>query len=203
MDMQSVHIVILAAGNSTRFGADKRVYTLPLVLNAIFELIGETCGNVLCVLKADDINQLDIVAGEYSHDKRIEFCWNTLPESGVGHSLALAAQCLRAKKQLPSSAMIFLADMPFIQVDTLRTLVSQAQTDAIIAPVYKGRRGHPVIFGSEFFADLEQLQGDTGARHLLVQYASQLVLVDVNDQGTIIDIDTPADWQQAQHIVTS
>ncbi len=194
-----VHIVILASGNSTRFGADKRAFTLPSVLKNILaatDAINDI--TLLCVLKTADQDHLDSLLGDFQHDARINYCWNACPEDGVGQSIVLATKTLLASGLPIDAAMIFLADMPYIHPHTIRQLMALAKEDRIIAPVYQGQRGHPVIFGSDYFTELQQLQGDVGARQVLMQYAANVLLVDVDDKGVIIDIDTPDDWQQAQ-----
>jgi len=65
--------------------------------------------------------------------------------------------------------------------------------DGIVAPVYSGKRGHPVGFGQKFFRGLLELEGGVGARHLLQESGSSVVTVEVTDKGVLKDVDTPDD----------
>ena len=88
--------------------------------------------------------------------------------------------------------LVALADMPFVQVDTLRRLRSGLeQGHQLVAPSCNGRRGNPVGIGSQHLAALLQLRGDQGARALLT--SCPVELIDVSDPGIHQDIDKPSD----------
>jgi len=59
----------------------------------------------------------------------------------------------------------------------------------IAAPVYRGRRGHPVAFGRDYGPALMALSGDEGARRLLAGFAHQVILLPFEDSGVVRDID--------------
>ena len=65
-----------------------------------------------------------------------------------------------------------------------------------MVPVCKGRRGHPVGFGGDFFADLAALGADEGARQLLTRYCDRVVELSLADVGIHRDIDLPVDLSQ-------
>jgi molybdenum cofactor cytidylyltransferase len=113
---------------------------------------------------------------------------------GMGISLAAAARCLmtRMEQGAPiTGCVVALADMPWVRPETIRTLLDQADVDRIVVPVYRGRRGHPVVFGARFLPELADLAGDTGARSLLQRYGVREV--ECEDPGIMRDVDTPAD----------
>jgi molybdenum cofactor cytidylyltransferase len=112
----------------------------------------------------------------------------------MGHSLACAA------RELPpgAPALVALGDMPTIAPDTMRRVHDSVAAGALIAaPVYRGRRGHPVGFAARLLPELASLGGDRGARTLLRRYANQVLDIEVNDPGCAADIDTPADLATA------
>ena len=84
---------------------------------------------------------------------------------------------------------MLLGDMPRIRPDTLVALQHQAAENLIVVPCYAGRRGHPVLFGRAFWAELLTLQGDQGARELLRLHAKSLLEVAVTDPGILLDVD--------------
>lgn len=113
---------------------------------------------------------------------------------GMGISLATAAQHLLTRVtsgESPIGCVVALADMPWLGPNTLQYLLRHADQDRIVVPVFNGQRGHPVVFGSQFLPELAALDGDTGARDLLIRYGA--IEVECNDAGVIRDIDTPED----------
>jgi molybdenum cofactor cytidylyltransferase len=90
--------------------------------------------------------------------------------------------------------VIGLADMPWIQVATIQRVVDALRAGAtLVAPGYRGRRGHPVGFASTFRSSLLGLEDDRGARTIIESNASRLQLIEVNDSGILRDIDRPGD----------
>lgn len=116
------------------------------------------------------------------------------PPRGMGISLAAAARHLLSRPApggLPPGCVVALADMPWLRPATLRLLLQQAGPDCIVAPVYQGRRGHPVVFGAAFLPELAGLEGDSGARALLARHGAREI--ECNDPGILMDIDVPQD----------
>lgn len=112
-------------------------------------------------------------------------------ERGMGASLAAGIEA----SDDAESWIVALADMPRIAIATIET-VSRALDDgaSLVAPFYQGQRGHPVGFGSEHHDALLALDGDTGAKSLLM--SQRVTRVDVDDPGILRDIDTPEDLRK-------
>jgi molybdenum cofactor cytidylyltransferase len=114
-------------------------------------------------------------------------------DDGMGASLSTA---VRASGDV-AGWVIALADMPYIRTDTISKIAaSLAAGAAIVAPAYRGERGHPVGLSARFRAQLEDLRGDEGARALLEEHAGLVKLIDVDDPGVCRDIDTPDDLRR-------
>jgi CTP:molybdopterin cytidylyltransferase MocA len=92
------------------------------------------------------------------------------------------------------AAIVALGDQPFVDAAVVRRLVSErGRTGArIVAPSYRGERGHPVLFGRETFAELLATEGDRGARDVIARAGAGVWLVEV-DQAPPLDVDTPED----------
>lgn len=111
-------------------------------------------------------------------------------DAGMGASLASAV----AASGEVAGWIIALADMPYIRPQTIAKIAaSLAGGAAIVAPAFRGERGHPVGLSARFRAQLLALSGELGARPLLAQYAGLVELIEVDDPGVCHDIDTPAD----------
>jgi molybdenum cofactor cytidylyltransferase len=77
-----------------------------------------------------------------------------------------------------------------------RAVADALQRGALIAAPFletSGERGHPVGFSAAHREALAALEGDAGARSILISQAQQIVKVPVNDAGILADIDRPGD----------
>ena len=87
-----------------------------------------------------------------------------------------------------------LADMPGLSAETVAALkraFAEALEDAIVVPAVKGKRGNPVVFSATYAEELRQLTGDAGAQSLLDRHSDRVVELEVEDDGVLIDVDTP------------
>jgi molybdenum cofactor cytidylyltransferase len=88
--------------------------------------------------------------------------------------------------------IVALADMPRIATTTIEAVARAVDDGAsLVAPFYGGQRGHPVGFGIEHRDALLALDGDSGAKSLLM--SQRVTRVDVLDAGILRDVDTPED----------
>ncbi|RDU96807.1 nucleotidyltransferase family protein [Trinickia dinghuensis] len=109
-------------------------------------------------------------------------------ERGMGASLAAG---VRATEEA-EGWIVALADMPWIAPATIEEIARRVDSGAsVVAPLYRGRRGHPVGFGAMHREALSSLDGDVGARRILE--TADVTLIDVDDAGVLADIDTYAD----------
>ena len=180
-------ILLLAAGRAVRFGADKRLATLPdgrSIIDATLDNIhdsGLPC--LVCLGEGDEALAQHLRLRKINYQRcgrAIEGIGGTLAE-GVGHVQDWAG------------VLVALADMPWIASATYRAVAGQLSPDAIAVPVQAGRRGHPVGFGCSFYPELSVLGGDVGARGLLDVHAARVTEVRVPDAAIHRDIDVPAD----------
>lgn len=70
------------------------------------------------------------------------------------------------------------ADMPRVGPALLLAVAGALQHHAVAYASHRGRRGHPVGFGTELFSELVQLRGPGAARRLLIRYPSASISVD-------------------------
>ena len=112
---------------------------------------------------------------------------------GISYSLIAGNAAVPADMAL----ILWLADLPEITTDDLRTLGSAAQAapNAIIrATTSAGKPGHPVVVPPNFRAELNRLTGDDGARDVLKRHAANTVFVPLAGTRALTDLDTPEDW---------
>ena len=185
--------VLLAAGASRRFGGNKLLYPLedgvPMVVAAARRLQAAIPCSV-AVVDAPDSEVAALLRGE-----ALDIVVN--PEAGRGMGSSIA----RGVAATPAAAgwVIALADMPYIPVPIIRLVAGRLAAGAsVVAPVYRGRRGHPVGFAGRHAHALMQLEGDAGARGVIDANAGSLEPVAVEAAAVVMDIDTPADHRALQ-----
>ena len=180
--------VLLAAGFSRRFGADKRWQPLadgtPLALASARKLRA-ACAEVVVVLRPEDAVLAEAVAA---------LGCQPLPFAGVVEGMGSSLAAGVAASREAEGWLVALADMPAIAPATYALLVAGLRQGApLIAPSHQGQRGHPVGFSRHWRDELLALHGDQGARSLLQTHAVALQRVAVDDPGILLDIDAPAD----------
>src|SRR3546814_16611541 len=84
----------------------------------------------------------------------------------LGHAIARRPDC--------EGGLIMPADMPFIREETLQKVVEAVGSHSLAAPVFKGRRGHPVWFGHSYFGALSTLTGDQGGRTVVAAASEEI-----------------------------
>ncbi|MFV3412908.1 nucleotidyltransferase family protein [Pseudomonas nitroreducens] len=182
----TVVALVLAAGQGSRFGADKRSASLPDGRS----LLAHSMERALAVF--DEVRVV-LRDGERAEDFGLPSGCRVIhsPEAvlGMGHSLAAGAASLIDSQA--QAVAILLGDMPWIAPETLRALSDVASASSILFPTFDGQRGHPVLFGRQFWPALTQLTGDEGARAVVQANRDRCIMLDVNDAGVLRDVDTP------------
>jgi molybdenum cofactor cytidylyltransferase len=187
--------LIIAAGFSRRFGSDKRLFRMqgdePLLL-ASLRPYRAVFANVAVVVRNTDSELTQIIGAQLGRHLPI------IIPTAQAH-LGMAASIADGMRTLVDWDYLFLGlgDMPYLKSATLATL--KAEMDAacadhiprIVVPMYRDEPGHPVGFSREFFAQLIALTGDRGARSVIDAHPSAVRRIDVDDPGTVTDIDQP------------
>lgn len=115
---------------------------------------------------------------------------------GMGDAIAAA---VRATPDA-SGWLVLPGDLPLVQAATLRAVAHALAQHAVVLPVYKGARGHPVGFSAACRDALLALKGDQGAAAVVRAQAAlnAVAFIDVVDEGTVTDIDTLEDLRRAE-----
>jgi molybdenum cofactor cytidylyltransferase len=183
----TVIALVLAAGQGRRFNSDKRRALLadgtPLLVATLLQAQRHFAQVFVLLRDSDDPQALSVPAG-------VEVLRCADAELGMGHSLAAGVRALRG--QSASVIAVLLGDMPWLSANTLAQLIAQAGPQRIVFPSYQGQRGHPVLFGRQFWPQLQQLMGDAGAKVVLASQPQACTEVAVEDPGVVWDVDTPA-----------
>jgi len=181
--------ILLAAGNSQRFGRDKLLEPVtregtPMVLASALKLRAASA-RLLIVIRPEQ-HEVQQVLSRNGLSPLI--C--TRARRGMGHSLA----CGITASITEGPWIIALADQPFIPpLLYLRISRELHQYGGIVRPCYKGRPGHPVGFAPEFGEKLQNCTGDHGARHIIKSHQAETRYITTDHPGIVADIDRPSD----------
>jgi molybdenum cofactor cytidylyltransferase len=183
--------IVLAAGRGARFataGRNKLLEThggRPLVRRAVDAAMDSRAGETIVVTGWDHERVAATLAG-----LPVTLVHN--PRHADGMASSLLAGLAQAKDA--EGVLILLGDMPNVSSSVLDLLIRTAEATHAVAvvPTRGGRRGNPVLIGRALFPRLSELQGDRGARALL-RATLDVVELEVDEDGVLIDVDTPDD----------
>lgn len=186
--MSRLAIVILAAGNSRRFGGVKQLAEidgkpmLQLVIDhccsvceaELFVALGAGCDEILAKLDLKGARVLEIE--EWSQ--------------GVGSTISNSVEQIQQNYE----GILFIAgDQPAITSDSLAPLIDcwRARPDLACCASYNATLGIPAIFPQRLFSDLCELSGDQGAKPILLAENEHLRQFEMPQAA--VDIDWPED----------
>ncbi|MGH6933002.1 MAG: NTP transferase domain-containing protein [Dongiaceae bacterium] len=182
--------LVMAAGRSSRMGAANKLLAevdgTPMVRHAVEAALASSARPVVVVTGHDQGKVQAALRG-----CKVTFIHN--PDFAAGMSTSLK----RGFAALPADidgAVVCLADMPRVSAGVLDRLIAAfnpLEGRAIGVPVWRGKRGNPVLWARRFFAEMGELEGDVGAKHLIGEHADQVAEVPMSDDAVLTDIDTP------------
>ena len=190
MNKNEITGVILAAGNSTRFGSNKCLKKLPngheIGLQAALNL-RKHLEQVICVIPSQnpEIKYLFENAGFVTIENPLS------QQEGMSSSIKIAIEETKSSK----GWLMCLADMPNIKPSSYKKIIAELiQSDGIVIPSVNLKQGNPVGISACFYEQLMAIQGDVGARKIFKNNQSSIQTVEVNDLGILQDIDTRSDY---------
>ena len=121
------------------------------------------------------------------------------PDFAAGLSTSLH-RGLAALSEDIDGALVCLGDMPAVTagvIDRLIAAFDPLEGRAICLPTWAGKRGNPALLARRYFAEVQAISGDVGARALIGEYPEAVAEVAMDDLasgfGVLEDVDTPED----------
>ena len=191
--------IVLAAGSSQRIGTPKALLK-----------IGEKTflQHIVEIVHSARIIDVVIVLGAEAEEIQKTIIWfdgkvviNNDWQKGQLSSIITGLNALDLTKSEPEEihgAIICPADHPLLTQSLLVDLLQGywLSKKRIIIPIHRGKRGHPIIFDRELFDDIRNAPIDIGARAVVRNHEQDIQEVDVNDEGVLINIDSPDDYKK-------
>jgi len=159
----------------------------PVIRHCLDSIVASGLRDIVVVLGAD----LDGMAGAIS-GMSVRTVVNADPRSDMAGSVRLG---LRQIDPASTGVLICLADHPLVSSETIKGLVNvhHSGPDSILIPLYHGRRGHPTLFPRKAIDDI--FIAET-LRDVIASRADSVRTVDVDDEGVVLDLDTPEDYER-------
>jgi len=167
-------------------------------------ILGQTIDNFL----SSKLSEIVVVVGYKAQEvinaignRQVKVVINPDYQQGMGTSIAAGLSLISSKVQ---GIMIALADQPFIDRQIIDILIEAFNTGirGIVIPVYKGRRGNPVIFNISYKQELLALKADIGGREIIVRHPEDVTEVIFDTDDVINDIDTEDKYDLAKDRIT-
>lgn len=179
--------IILAAGESKRMGSSKMLLMFngrTMIENVIENVSGSEIINILVVLGSDREILTEVV-----RKFNVKHCFNDNYIEGMLSSV----QC--GFRNLPSdfeAVMIFQGDQPLITPKTINKVIEAYRLTGkgIVIPVYKKKRGHPLLINRKYSKEIKKLDAHEGLRSLAYRFPEDVMEVETDDPGILRDFDT-------------
>lgn len=188
--------IVLAAGNSRRFGKNKLLHCLngKCMYRHILELLSEqqaakVLGQVIVVSQYEEIFQ-DVE----EHFPEMVCVRNPAPEMGISSSIRLGIRRLLQLSAESDACFFTVADQPYFTERSFRKMsqMQQMYPHQIVAAANNGKPCNPVIFSAFYYQKLQGLTGDVGGKAILWQHMEDVVLCEL-PPAELRDIDTVSD----------
>lgn len=188
--MSRIAALVLAAGRSTRFDAGATT------TKAVAALSGKPLVRwVAEAALASQARPVIVVTGHAAEPVSaalkgldVQFTHSADYAGGLSHSLRAG---LSTTPRDADGAIILLADMPLISASLIDHLIDVFQEHpeaSAVVPVFRRRRGNPVLISRQIFPAVAKIEGDHGAGPLLAEI-KHVVEWPVSSDSIHIDID--------------
>ena len=192
--------ILLAAGESRRMGSPK----------ALLAYQGQTFLGRICTAFFDaGVEELVVVLGAWEEKLRpalprhsaLRTVVNPRYAQGQLSSLVCGLDALSPDS---AAAVVNLVDHPLVRTETIAALIASFQTDPlpIIIAAHQGKRGHPVLFSRQVYAELLAAPLDKGAKTVVRKDPARVRHLALDDPGIVADIDTPQDYRRWTGLTT-
>ncbi len=190
---KGVSIVILAAGESKRMGEQKML--LPYEDKSILETVVDKA----LISKADNVIVVTGSHGTEIRTKLTRFATDVvINDEYKSGMLSSVLAGIRSVPEHAKAVIVLLGDQPMVRTEVINRIIEAYNNNAkrIVLPVYKGKRGHPLLIDISFKPYIEKLDPQQGLRQLIIENPEEVLEIEVNTPTILKDIDTKEDYSR-------
>ena len=186
---EKIGLVMLAAGNSRRFGSNKLMYEIDgmsmylRTLNQLQAAVSEL-GNCELIV----VTQYKEIAAK-ARALGAKVLINPQPERGISSSMQIG---LAAAKE--SAACLFtVSDQPWLSAETIVRLVHKLQSESkgMACTIWAQKTGNPCIFSRKYYQELMEITGDKGGKQIINRHPEDVTYLEIEDEKELVDVDVP------------
>lgn len=190
---ESIGIILLAAGSSSRLGRPKQLlhyHGKTLLQHSLQAAIDSNTKPVIVVLGAN----AGLIEKELE-GQPVQLIINPEWQEGMASSIRCGITELIRVNPAATGVIMMVCDQPSVSAGLLTQLISTHQNTGkpIVTCKYADTLGTPSFFHQNIFPELLQLKGDVGAKSILRHHAHELELISF--PGGQFDIDTLSDYE--------
>nr|WP_315020475.1 nucleotidyltransferase family protein [uncultured Aminipila sp.] len=206
-----INIILLAAGNSRRFGSNKLLTEFRG--KTLYRYTFDMAKKLAEWLEKTNVHSNIVIVSQYeeilSEAEKLGYLAieNKEPELGISYSIKLSLrECSETadktnknfKEYHKVSYLFFVCDQPLLHSESVINLVSAYMNNdkAMGCLVYKNRLGNPCIFDSKCVPNLLELEGDAGGKKIILLNPDSTLTVESCDEKELFDIDNIADLNE-------
>ena len=186
--MKKLALIMLAAGNSRRFGSNKLLYEIggvPMYLRTLHKLqkAASELGNCEIIV----VTQYEEIASK-AQESGVRVLINSHPERGISSSMQIG---LAAAKE--SAACLFIvSDQPWLTTETIVNLVHKFQSEhkGMACTLLNDKTGNPCIFSRKYYQELQEITGDKGGKQIINRHPEDVAYLEIEDAKELVDVDT-------------
>lgn len=194
MSAPSIPILLLAAGEASRMGEPKQL--LKIGTESLLR-------RMLRICQATPFRPIFTVLGAYAEriqaeieDSSTIIVLNKQWQEGIGRSIAVGISAVEKFAPHAKAVLILLCDQPLVNPEILTQLVEKYQESdkAILASAYANTIGVPAVFDKRLFSELKNLNGQEGAKKIMLRHQEDVWTLPFPDGQ--LDLDTPEDYER-------
>lgn len=195
--MVEVAAVILAAGNSSRFGRVKQLVDFrgqTLIERTISAARDAGCTPVVVVTGSDAAKIAKAI-----NSQEVSIIENQNWNRGIGTSLRTGLMRLIELEPDARAVILLVCDQPFVTGQIVGGLIHHWRSSGrpIVASGYSGTLGVPALFDSSCFDELLKVDDESGAKPIIFKNADRVSEFSFPEGAT--DIDTSTDFESLDH----
>jgi len=190
--------IVLAAGESRRMGRPKLLlpYGEKTIIETVVQNVVSSRVDGAVVVLGGDRREIEEKIRRFAVKRAVNLAYGEGMLSSVRRGLSALPSSARA-------ALFVLADQPDIPPAVIDSVVEAylGGKKGIVVPVYKKKRGHPLLVDLKYRREIESLSPDVGLRGLILEHKDDILEVRISSPAVLNDIDRTEDYERARRAI--